>query len=136
LPRDELSTIIQDKYDIRGAFLVVFCAVVEQVANFPVTGYNDDGRGDEELEFEEGEVGWARREGREEGIDPNNLTKTPPFVASLLAPPRLLIAALTYNKRCGFTLNFEEHLDAVGAFCDFFRRFGGPKLMPRSAKSR
>jgi hypothetical protein len=49
LPRDELSEIIQEKYDVRGAFLVVFCAVVEQVANFPVTGYSNDGRGEEEV---------------------------------------------------------------------------------------
>ncbi|GMI48030.1 hypothetical protein TrCOL_g4805 [Triparma columacea] len=97
LPRDELSEIIQEKYDVRGAFLVVFCAVVEQVANFPVTGYSNDGRGEEELDFEE---------------------------------------ALTYNKRCGFTLNFEEHLDATGAFASFLKRFGGPKLMPRSSKSK
>ena len=54
LPRDELSEIIKEKYDVRGAFLVVFCAVVEQVANFPITGYTNDGRGEEEVRKKEG----------------------------------------------------------------------------------
>lgn len=52
LPRSEVAEIVKEKYDIDGAFLVVFCAVVEQVANFPITGYTDDGRGASELRFE------------------------------------------------------------------------------------
>ena len=96
MPRDELSTIVQDRYDIRGgAFEVLMCAVVEQVANFHMTGYKDDGRGEEELLFED---------------------------------------ALTFNKRCGFTLNFEEVLDVQGVFLRFLERLGGPKLMPRRYK--
>jgi hypothetical protein len=125
LPRDELSEIIQEKYDVRGAFLVVFCAVVEQVANFPVTGYSNDGRGEEEVR-----IYYAPSP-----LLP--LSHSPPIFFLLLINRQLdFEEALTYNKRCGFTLNFEEHLDATGAFASFLKRFGGPKLMPRSSKSK
>ena len=49
LPRSEVAEIVKEKYGVDGAFLVVFCAVVEQVANFQITGYEGDGRGDSEL---------------------------------------------------------------------------------------
>ena len=49
LPRSEVAEIVKEKYGVDGAFLVVFCAVVEQVANFQITGYEGDGRGESEL---------------------------------------------------------------------------------------
>mmetsp|Transcript_27968 Transcript_27968/g.45400 ORF Transcript_27968/g.45400 Transcript_27968/m.45400 type:complete len:331 (-) Transcript_27968:85-1077(-) len=44
LPRSELTEVLNSKYKICSAFAVVFCTVVEQVANFKVTGYPTDAR--------------------------------------------------------------------------------------------
>ena len=52
IPRDEISEIAKDRYDVRQAYLVVLCAVVEQVSNFKLTEYKLDGRGDEEVNYE------------------------------------------------------------------------------------
>jgi len=52
-PRDELSEIAKQQYNTQEAYLVVLCAVIEQVAFFPLTNYKLDGRGEEEVKFEE-----------------------------------------------------------------------------------
>ena len=44
LPRSELTDILKSKYKMCSAYAVVFCSVVEQVANFKVTGYDVDAR--------------------------------------------------------------------------------------------
>lgn len=45
LPRSELPEILKTKYKIHAsAYAIVFCTVVEQVANFHVTKYPVDGR--------------------------------------------------------------------------------------------
>jgi len=44
LPRSEIPEVLNSKYKICSAFAVVFCTVVEQVANFKVTGYPTDAR--------------------------------------------------------------------------------------------
>ena len=52
LSRSEIMDTVQSKYNIHSAFGVVICAVVEQVAFFPLTEYPADGRGTHEVEFE------------------------------------------------------------------------------------
>jgi len=58
LPRSELLEILKSRYNICNAYGVVYCCVVEQVANFKITKYpvdarcNTDGDNTEEI-FEE-----------------------------------------------------------------------------------
>eukprot|EP00934_Nitzschia_sp_Nitz4_P001121 Nitzschia sp. Nitz4//scaffold10_size219509//72090//72806//NITZ4_001416-RA/size219509-processed-gene-0.232-mRNA-1//1//CDS//3329532884//1121//frame0 len=53
LPRTEIfEQIKSQKYQLLHAFGTVLCAAAEQVANFDITGYPPDGRGDAELDFE------------------------------------------------------------------------------------
>ncbi|GAX16595.1 hypothetical protein FisN_7Lh327 [Fistulifera solaris] len=52
LARNEIMDEVRQKYNIHSAFGVVLCAVVEQVAFFDMTGYPDDGRGSDEIDFE------------------------------------------------------------------------------------
>ncbi|KAL7561195.1 hypothetical protein ACA910_004121 [Epithemia clementina (nom. ined.)] len=52
LSRSEIMETIQQRYNIHSAFGVVLCAVIEQVANFPLTEYPLDGRGSIETDFE------------------------------------------------------------------------------------
>lgn len=63
LSRTEIMETIQQKYNIHSAFGVVLCAVVEQVAGFPLTAYPPDGRGDAELDFETQLLTFDRRGG-------------------------------------------------------------------------
>ena len=44
LPRSEVTEVLKTKYKICSAYGVVFCSVVEQVANIKVTGYGIDAR--------------------------------------------------------------------------------------------
>ena len=44
LPRSELGELLKEKYRICSAYSVGFCSVVDQVANFGVTGSDDDAR--------------------------------------------------------------------------------------------
>ena len=44
LPRSELTEELKSKYKICSAYAIVFCGVVEQVANFKLTGYGVDAR--------------------------------------------------------------------------------------------
>lgn len=54
LPRSEIIERLKtQKYHMHAAFGTVLCAVTEQVANFPLTGYPTDGRGSAEVGFEE-----------------------------------------------------------------------------------
>ena len=54
LPRSEIVERLKtQKYHMHAAFGTVLCAVTEQVANFPITGYPTDGRGIAEVGFEE-----------------------------------------------------------------------------------
>ena len=53
MPRKEVTYILSDKYGICPAYGTVMCAVVQQVANFNLTKYELDGRGKEEIEFEQ-----------------------------------------------------------------------------------
>jgi len=63
LPRSEVMETIQQKYGIHSAFGVVLCTVTEQVANFDLTKYPADARGDDgEVEFEEN-LQFGRRGG-------------------------------------------------------------------------
>lgn len=52
MPRSEVSEILTNRYGICPAYLAIMSCVVEQVANFGLTKYDNDGRGSEELEFE------------------------------------------------------------------------------------
>ncbi len=53
LPRSEIVERLKtQKYHMHAAFGTVLCAVTEQVANFPITGYPTDGRGSDEVGFE------------------------------------------------------------------------------------
>lgn len=42
LQRSDLTEILKSKYKITSAFAIVFCSVVEQLANFDLTGYGVD----------------------------------------------------------------------------------------------
>lgn len=53
LARSEIMEEIRQKYNIHSAFGVVLCAILEQVAFFEMTGYSNDGRGSDEIQFEE-----------------------------------------------------------------------------------
>jgi hypothetical protein len=54
LPRSEIVERLKtQKYHMHAAFGTVLCAVAEQVANFPITGYSTDGRGSAEVGFED-----------------------------------------------------------------------------------
>lgn len=53
MPRSEVPERVRTTYGIHGAFVVVLCTVVEQVANFELTQLPVDARGDSEAEFEE-----------------------------------------------------------------------------------
>ncbi|KAL7542748.1 hypothetical protein ACHAXR_012052 [Thalassiosira sp. AJA248-18] len=44
LPRSELTEVIKSKYKICSAYAIVLCGVVEQVANFKISGYGVDAR--------------------------------------------------------------------------------------------
>ena len=44
LPRSELAEALKDRYKICSAYSVVYCSVLDQVANFKVTGYGVDAR--------------------------------------------------------------------------------------------
>jgi hypothetical protein len=89
LPRAEVSSIVENNYDIRGAYMVVFCAVVEQVQNFPVTGYEADGRGGSEVAFES-VLAFDRRSGFT--IDTTDASAIETFCAFMerLGGPRLM----------------------------------------------
>ena len=53
MPRSEITERIKTQYGIHSSFGIVLCAVVEQVANFFITKYPTDARGDVEIAFEE-----------------------------------------------------------------------------------
>lgn len=52
MPRNEISECLTSQYNIHSSYAVVLCAVAEQVANFPATKYDTDGRSPEEVAFE------------------------------------------------------------------------------------
>jgi len=52
MPRSEVTDILNSRYSACAAFGTIMCAVVEQVANFKMTRYDADSRGDEELLLE------------------------------------------------------------------------------------
>lgn len=54
LPRSEIMEVVQQKYGIHSAFGVVLCTVIEQVANYELTKYKMDARG------EDGETGFEQ----------------------------------------------------------------------------
>lgn len=54
LPRSEILEVVRQNYGIHSAYGVVLCAVLEQVAQFELTAYPTDARGDAvEVQFEE-----------------------------------------------------------------------------------
>jgi len=54
LPRQEvLDRLENQNFKLHKSFGTVLCAVLEQVANFKITGYGTDGRGNAEIGFEE-----------------------------------------------------------------------------------
>eukprot|EP00568_Trieres_chinensis_P005816 CAMPEP_0183293254 /NCGR_PEP_ID=MMETSP0160_2-20130417/2009_1 /TAXON_ID=2839 ORGANISM="Odontella Sinensis, Strain Grunow 1884" /NCGR_SAMPLE_ID=MMETSP0160_2 /ASSEMBLY_ACC=CAM_ASM_000250 /LENGTH=306 /DNA_ID=CAMNT_0025454341 /DNA_START=106 /DNA_END=1026 /DNA_ORIENTATION=- len=106
MPRSEISDRLNSKYGIHSAFAIVICAVVDQVANFGVTGFPPDGRGAEELEFE-GALRFDRRGG---------------FV--------LPVVERNSETRKYTELN-EEVLDVL---VNTIKSLGGPKLLHRAPK--
>jgi hypothetical protein len=50
--RTEVTNILSERYQVCAAFGTIMCAVVEQIANFKLTKYPTDARGEEEIEFE------------------------------------------------------------------------------------
>ena len=60
LPRSELTEVLKSKYKICSAYAVVFCSVVEQVANFKVTKYPIDTRDDTSEEKFERELQYQK----------------------------------------------------------------------------
>jgi hypothetical protein len=52
MPRSEVTDILSNRYGVCSAFGTIMCGVVEQVANFKMTKYPTDARGEEEREFE------------------------------------------------------------------------------------
>mmetsp|Transcript_10278 Transcript_10278/g.20162 ORF Transcript_10278/g.20162 Transcript_10278/m.20162 type:complete len:318 (+) Transcript_10278:300-1253(+) len=53
MPKEELRVQFNTTYDFQTAYQVVLCSVLEQVENFPATGYRNDGGSDCEVYFEE-----------------------------------------------------------------------------------
>jgi len=60
VPRQEISEMVQTRYNIHSAFGVVLCTVMEQCAYFQLTEYPVDGRDDAEVAFEK-ELKFDRR---------------------------------------------------------------------------
>ncbi|KAL7546367.1 hypothetical protein ACHAWF_009703 [Thalassiosira exigua] len=64
MPRTEVTEELQSRYKICGPYGVVFCGVVEQVANFKVTGFGIDARtgsdGDDSEEIFEKELRYKK----------------------------------------------------------------------------
>lgn len=52
MPRSEVTDILSSRYNMCPAFGHVMCAVTEQVANFKLTKYDTDARGENEIKFE------------------------------------------------------------------------------------
>mmetsp|Transcript_4541 Transcript_4541/g.6659 ORF Transcript_4541/g.6659 Transcript_4541/m.6659 type:complete len:286 (-) Transcript_4541:67-924(-) len=52
MPRSEVEEILTNRYGICPAYVAIMKCVVDQVANFGITKYDNDGRGEEELAFE------------------------------------------------------------------------------------
>mmetsp|Transcript_3106 Transcript_3106/g.9244 ORF Transcript_3106/g.9244 Transcript_3106/m.9244 type:complete len:312 (-) Transcript_3106:198-1133(-) len=53
MPKEELRVMFNTIYDFKSAYQVVLCSVLEQVENFPQTGYKADGGSDCEIFLEE-----------------------------------------------------------------------------------
>lgn len=62
MPRSEVTGILSNNYGICPAYGTVMCAVTEQVANFGITKYETDARGEIEIAFEKDLV-FSRRGG-------------------------------------------------------------------------
>lgn len=52
MARSQVTDALSSRYNICPAYGTVMCSVVDQVANFDLTKYPSDGRGPEEIEFE------------------------------------------------------------------------------------
>lgn len=52
MARTQVTDILSNRYNVCAAYGTLMCSVVEQVANFQMTKYSTDGRGIEEIEFE------------------------------------------------------------------------------------
>mmetsp|Transcript_726 Transcript_726/g.2142 ORF Transcript_726/g.2142 Transcript_726/m.2142 type:complete len:358 (-) Transcript_726:86-1159(-) len=108
MARGEISERLNSKYGIHSAFAIVLCAVVEQVANFGVTGFPLDGRSDVELTFEEA-LTFDRRGG---------------FI-------------LPVAERDPETRKFSSvNEDVLDVFADLMQSMGGPKLLHRAPKKK
>ena len=129
LSRDELQNYWnkESKYKIHAAFGTVLCGVVEQVANFPKTGYPIDGRG---------------RLITEENADNDTATAT---ATGEIEFEQLL----TFDKRCGFTLKnllIEKdgdgtnekvvNRDVLDVWLVRHKSLAGPKLLDRNYKEK
>lgn len=106
MPRTEVIEKVRSHYNIHSAFGNVVEAVVEQVANFAITGYSPDGRSDAELRLEE-KLAFDRRGGF------------------------LLRIARRNEETKKFTEMNEDVLDAL---LDIMESLGGPKLLHRAPK--
>lgn len=105
MPRGEISERLNSRYGIHSAFAIVLCAVVEQVANFAVTGFPPDGRSDVELAFEDA-LKFDRRGG---------------FV-------------LPVAERDAETRKYIWDEEILDVFADLMQSLGGPKLLHRAPK--
>ncbi|KAL9184694.1 hypothetical protein ACHAXT_012664 [Thalassiosira profunda] len=114
LPRSELTEQLKSKYKICSAYAIVFCGVVDQVANFKVTGYGVDARiGSEndvteeqfekELKFEKVGPGFClnistSNNGNEGAVNEEMLSMFLQRMVSLAGPTLLARAAKTSHN--------------------------------------
>jgi hypothetical protein len=108
MPRSEVADILANKYGICPAYGSVMGAVVDQVANFDVTKYEIDARGEEEILFEN-ELYFHKRGG---------------FIFKLA-------------KVCKSSDNNEIEIDELilSTFVKVMKSLGGPKLLHRGPSS-
>ena len=128
LSRDDVQAYWnkESKYKIHAAFGTVLCGVVEQIANFPKTGYPTDGRG---------------RLIHQEVSDSDTTT-------SIAATGEIEFEQLlTFDKRCGFTLknlliedgNTSQKVanrDVLDVWLVRHKSLAGPKLLDRNHKPK
>jgi len=112
IPRSEVAEIIEHKYSVASHFKIVLCSVMEQVQHFKDTKYDTDGRGIEEIAFENN-LKYDRRMG---------------FTIPLLPEKK---KKKNNNNGSVVVLN----LDILCMFLDMMYSLGGPKLLARGPKS-
>jgi hypothetical protein len=104
MPRSEVIEILNTKYGVCEAYACIMSAVVEQVANFGITKYDTDARGEEEMAFEK-MLKFNRRGG--------------------------FMLGMTKNKVEGDKKEIIIDDEALRMFVAVVRSLGGPKLLHR-----